>query len=472
MADNQSSPLARIPAVHRLLATPQMRKAGDTMPAAVLAAAARTVLARLRADRNARGGNGAAPDLTVLAAAAVREARRQMEPTLRPAVNATGIVLHTGLGRARLADAACQAIAGAAAAHATLEIDDETGRRGSRREHVRELLMELTGAEDAAVVNNCAGAVLLAVTVLAAGREVIVSRGELVEIGGAFRMPDIVWAGGATLIEVGTTNRTRLADYRAALSERTGLILRCHPSNFAIVGFTGTPETAELVALGREAGVPVMEDQGSGALLPPEAHGLPAGHGSLRASVAAGCDVATASGDKLLGGPQAGLLLGRAALVERFVEHPLARALRIDKLTLAGLEATLRLYRDPARALREIPTLRCLSRTLEEIGEMAERLRTGLEAALGDRFQLELVPEQSQVGGGSLPGEDLSTVCVAVRSRSGAPSADAIAKALRQHRVPVFGRIKSGAVLLDPRTIEPEEIEVVVAAAERLRADG
>ena len=405
------------------------------------------------------------PDEAAISAAAAQEAYRRMEPSLRRAINATGIVLHTGLGRARLADSARDALIEVAGAHSTLEIDMETGRRGSRQDRVRSILCEMTGAEDAAVVNNCAGAVFLAVSALAAGKEVIISRGELVEIGGAFRMPDIIRASGAVLVEVGTTNRTRLSDYRTAITDRTGLILRCYPSNFAIVGFTEAAPTAALAMLGREHGIPVMDDQGSGALLAPERFGLPVGKGSLHASVASGCDLVTASGDKLLGGPQAGIVLGRRAFVERIAAHPLSRALRVDKFTLTALEATLRLYRDPERALREIPTLRYLSRGLPELTALAETLRTGLAEALGERFIVTTLAERSQVGGGSLPGEDLPTTCVSLRAITGSPSPDEIAARLRRHTPPVFARIKSDAVLFDPRTVERDEIDIIIRAS-------
>ena len=368
-----------------------------------------------------------------------------------------------------LSAAAQRAVQEVAAAHSVLEIERETGRRGSRRDHVRGLLCELTDAEDATVVNNCAGAVFLAVTTLAAGREVLISRGELVEIGGAFRMPDIIRASGATLVEVGTTNRTRLSDYANAITERTGLILRCHPSNFAIVGFTEEVPTADLVALGREHGLPVMDDQGSGALIAPSELGIGGKKGSLKDSLAAGCDVVTASGDKLLGGPQAGLILGLREPIERIAKHPLARALRVDKLTLAALEATLRLYLAPARALAEIPTLRYLTRTEPEIRRLAQRLKQKLQTVLPpDRFLVALVPERSQVGGGSLPGEDLPTVCVALRARDSVPSPDDIAAHLRRHMPPVFARIKADAVLFDPRTLEPEELSLIAQAVSDL----
>ena len=397
------------------------------------------------------------------------EIERLSATSLKRAINATGIVLHTGLGRARLAKTAVEAVRDAAESHSLLEIDQESGKRGSRREHVRELLRELTGAEDATVVNNCAGAVFLAVTALAAGREVIISRGELVEIGGAFRMPDIIKASGATLVEVGTTNRTRISDYAEAVTDRTGLILRCSPSNFAIIGFTEETPTEDLAALGRSLGVPVMDDQGSGSILPPALLGLPESKGSLRESVSAGSDVIAASGDKLLGGPQVGLLLGSEKAISRINSHPLARALRADKLTLAALEATLRLYRDPERALREIPTLRYLRRSYAELRALAETLKLRIEALLQkDRFELKLIEGASEVGGGSLPGELLPTVCVALQSRTGSPAPDEIAKALRKNAPPIFARIKADRILFDPRTLEQAEIEEIAIAISKL----
>ncbi len=463
--ESDINPLRNLPSVQRLLAVPEVAVLGKSLPAKLLSDCVRSVLEEAR--RSLNQGNGAyleAVGEAALAQRVVEEAGRRSAPSLTSAINATGIVLHTGLGRARLAAAAVAAIAEVAAGHSPVEIERETGKRGSRRDHVRDLLCELTGAEDATVVNNCAGAVLLAVTTLAAGREVIISRGELVEIGGAFRMPDIIRASGATLVEVGATNRTRLSDYANAITERTGLILRCHPSNFAVVGFTEETPTCDLVALGRKQGIPVMDDQGNGALLSLDALGVP-GKGSLPESVAAGSDIVTASGDKLLGGPQSGLLLGSRFAIERIAQHPLARALRVDKLTLAGLEATLRLYRDPVQARVAIPTLRYLTRTLPELRRLAVRLQSRIRAVLpAERFRVTLVPERSQVGGGSLPGEDLPTVCIALRSVSSAPSADRIAAHLRRHYPPVFARISHDAVLFDPRTLEPAEFAVIADA--------
>ncbi|MCW3055664.1 MAG: L-seryl-tRNA(Sec) selenium transferase [Chthonomonadales bacterium] len=452
-----------LPSVQRLLAAPEVAVLGEKLPAALVTESVRSVLDAARQALSVRNGlRPEAPTEAILTKRVVVEANRRAAPSLTGAINATGVVLHTGLGRARLAAEAVAAIAEVAAGHSPVEIERESGKRGARRDHVRDLLCELTGAEDATVVNNCAGAVLLAVTTLAAGREVLISRGELVEIGGAFRMPDIIRASGATLVEVGATNRTRLSDYVNALSERTALILRCHPSNFALVGFTEETPTPALVELGRKHGIPVMDDQGNGAILSPATLGVP-GQGSLPESLAAGSDIVTASGDKLLGGPQAGLLLGSRVAVERMTTHPLARALRVDKLTLAGLEATLRLYRDPEQARLAIPTLRYLTRTLPELRRLAIRLKARIQTVLpAERFTVALVSERSQVGGGSLPGEDLPTVCVAVRGLALSP--DRIAAHLRRNHPPVFARIHHEAVLFDPRTLDPEEFAAITDA--------
>lgn len=461
--------LRALPAVHRLLAHRDVQAIAGQAPAALLTMTARSVLQKAR--ETLLSGARVGFDEDALAGMVTEEALRRTAPCLTSAVNATGIVLHTGLGRARLSRAASEAVREVAENHSLLEIEQETGRRGSRQEHVRGLLCELTGAQDALAVNNCAGAVFLAVTALAAGKEVLLSRGELVEIGGAFRMPDIIRASGAKLVEVGTTNRTRRRDYEEALTPQTGLILRCHPSNFALIGFTEETPTEELVALGRRHQIPVMDDQGSGALFSLAHLGVGGRTAALGESVAFECDVVTASGDKLLGGPQAGLVLGTREAVSRIAGHPLARALRIDKLTLAALEATLRLYRDPERARREIPTLRYLTRTEPELRRMANRLRLLLRRVLPEeRFVVELVREQSQVGGGSLPGENLPTVCVALRARVGRPAAEEIATLLRRNGPPIFTRIKSDAVLMDPRTLEPEELGLIAAALNPLRS--
>lgn len=466
-----SSSLRALPSVAKLLRQHELVTLAQEYSPTEVTTAVRGVLEESRTLIKA--GNGICPaELTgirQLTASAVDRVKDLARPTLVPSINATGIVLHTGLGRSRLASSAVRAIANAALSHSLLEIDSETGRRGSRQQHAAGLLRELTGADSAAVLNNCAGAVLLAIAAVAAGKEVILSRGEMVEIGGAFRMPDIIKAAGAVLVEVGTTNRTRVADYSAAITDRTGLILRCHASNFQVVGFTEEAQDAELVALGRKHGIAVMEDQGSGSMIDLAALGLSKRHGCLRHSVDAGFDLITASGDKLLGGTQAGIVLGRANLISMIMRHPLARALRIDKLNLAGLEASLRLYRDPERAIAEIPTLRYLTRSESEIRRAAIRLRAGLRKRLpSEHFEISLTAERSEIGGGSVPGDSLPTTCVAIFPTTSHISVDQIASTFRAANPAVFGRVKNGAFLMDPRTVERHEIDYIISLSPTL----
>jgi L-seryl-tRNA(Ser) seleniumtransferase len=375
------------------------------------------------------------------------------------------VVLHTGLGRAVLSRAAIEAMVAAGGAHSLLEIERESGERGSRQEHVRGLLRRLTGAEDALAVNNNAAAVLLSIAALAAGREVVIARGQLVEIGGSFRIPDVIRQSGARLVEVGATNKVRLSDYVAAMTDETALLLRVHPSNFQIVGFTEEVSLPALVQLGRERGIPVMDDLGSGALIDMTRYGLEA-EPTVQESVVAGADVVTFSGDKLLGGPQAGLVLGRRDYLDQMKRHPLMRVVRNDKVTLAALEATLRLYLDEARALREIPTLRALTATPPTLRAKAARLRR----AIGDvAAEVTLEPGISQVGGGSLPGERLPTTLVAITPQ-GLEEAE-LARRLRISSPPVFGRVQRGRLLLDPRTVADEEIPRLAVAVRAALGD-
>lgn len=454
--DNETrARLRALPAVERLAAREEL----SHLPRALAVRAARQAVDEAREALRSTTGNGEAPTPDTLAARAAEIARVTESPTLRRAVNATGVLLHTNLGRATLAPAAAKAAASVASGHASLEVDEETGGRGSRQAHVASLLRELTGAEDAFVVNNNAAATFLAVTALAAGREVILSRGQMVEIGGQFRLPDVIESAGATLVGVGTTNRTRIGDYERALTERTALLLRCHPSNYRIVGFTQEAELAELVALGRRAGVPVGDDIGSGAMVDLSAHGL---HDEPTApgSIAEGADVVWFSGDKLLGGPQAGILIGTSALIAPMKRHPLARALRPDKLTLAALEATLRAYR-AGRAWNEIPILRRIARPEGDVREAAERLAKALRGQSA-RLDIAVVSTRAEVGGGSLPGLALPSWAVSVASPD--HSAEQIARALRKLPVPVYGRIERDRLLLDLRAVDAEEEEQIVSA--------
>ena len=379
----------------------------------------------------------------------VAGARERLRPSLRRVLNATGVIVHTNLGRAPLAPAARAAVARAARGYTNLELDLAGGGRASRHDHVEGLLRELTGAEASAVVNNCAAAVLLAVSALAGpGREVIASRGQLIEIGGGFRMPEVVAQAGARLVEVGTTNRTRLADYEAALGPETGALLRAHPSNFRAVGFVEEVDVEALCGLG----VAVIDDVGSGVL----ADGLDvlAGEPSVRRSVRAGAALVAFSGDKLLGGPQAGILVGTEAAVTACRRHPLARAVRIDKLSLAALEATLALYRDPALARSALPVLAMLTVDDAELRSRADRLA----AATGG----EVIGAVARVGGGALPLLELPGPAVSLDP--GPAGADALAAALRAGDPAVVGRIEHGRVLLDPRTLAPEEVDAAATA--------
>ena len=412
-------------------------------------------------DAIGRGDPSLETDGTVIArieAIALTRLGEQFRPSLEPVINASGVIIHTNLGRAPLAESAIERVAAVARGYSTLEYDLARGSRGRRDVHAEALLCRLTKAEAAVVVNNNAAATLLILAALAAGREVIVSRGELVEIGGGFRVPDVMAQSGAVLREVGTTNKTRSADYAAAIGERTGLILRVHPSNFRIEGFTERPELAELVALGKRFDVPVAEDLGSGHLAADARHPLANAEPAVTSSVAAGVEICCFSGDKLLGGPQAGVIVGRAALVERVRRHPLMRALRVDKMTYAALEATLAEY-EAGRALTTVPVQRMLTTTADEIRVRAEALATQLEAV--DGWRAKLVPGVSAVGGGSAPGVELSTWLVAIEKPELTP--DALEERLRSLTPPVIARIEHDQVLLDLRTVLPEQDEMLAA---------
>jgi L-seryl-tRNA(Ser) seleniumtransferase len=381
--------------------------------------------------------------------AAVREALTHAErPSLRPVLNATGVVLHTNLGRAPLAAAAIAAIQHVAGAYCNLEYDVDAGARGSRYTHCVALLRELTGAEDAIVVNNCAAALVLALNTLADRRDAIISRGELIEIGGSFRIPDIMAKSGARLVEVGTTNRTHVDDYRRALGPATGALLKVHRSNFTLEGFVAEVTASELVTIARECSVPVVHDLGSGLLLSLAEYGLE-GEPTAQDGVRAGATLLTMSGDKLLGGPQAGIILGERAAISAVRANPLVRSYRVDKLTLAALEATLALYRDPPRAIREIPVLAMLTASQEAVRERA----TGLCAAFATNgATVSVVDVDASVGGGAFPAARLPSAAVAVTG-----DAERIERELRTGEPPVVARVADGRVLLDPRTILAED---------------
>ncbi len=441
-----------IPSIEQLRQRAGVRSLEARYGRDALVAALREAAATFR-DVLARGESGLqdeeqVADLIARGAEAILQSG--FEPSLRRVINATGVIVHTNLGRAPLAETARARVAELGAGYTNLEYDLARGGRGSRAVHAEQLLTRLTGAESAAVVNNNAGATLLMLAALASGREVLISRGELVEFGGGFRVPDVMVQSGAILREVGTTNRTRAADYSACISERTALLLRVHPSNFRIEGFTERPSLEAIVAVARQFQLPVVEDLGSGALLP-LVHGEPV----VADSVRAGADVVCFSGDKLLGGPQAGILVGRRHLIERIRQHPLMRALRVDKLTYAALEATLIEYA-AGRAVDTIPVARMLSITVSEIERRAHAVATRL-AARG--WGTEVIEGSSTIGGGSAPGIVVPTRLVAL-TRAG-ESAAAIEAALRLRRPPVIARIDRDRVVLDLRTVDPTEDEIL-----------
>ncbi|HEY5506059.1 MAG TPA: L-seryl-tRNA(Sec) selenium transferase, partial [Coriobacteriia bacterium] len=407
--------LRALPKTDELLKRGDLATLAATLPRAVVTDAVREAIEAVRA--RVLAGDGAAFTDDGIAADAIARARARMVPSLRPVINATGIIVHTNLGRSRLADEALRAVTDVAASYSTLEYDVESGERGSRHAHVERLICDLTGAQAAMAVNNNAAAVLLAIAALAKGKEAIVSRGQQVEIGGSFRIPDVMRQSGAKMVEVGATNKTHLADYENAITPKTGLLLKVHSSNFRVVGFTEEVGLAQLVALGATHGVPVYEDQGSGVLIDLAPYGLP-DEPTVRSSIEAGVDLVSVSGDKLLGGPQAGILAGTKSVIDRLKKHPLARALRLDKMTLAALEATLRLYLDPERALAEIPTLRMLTESPDSVEARARALADRIAAACGEALLVATEPDVSRAGGGALPLADIPTTVVTLAPRA------------------------------------------------------
>ena len=396
----------------------------------------------------------------------------QSQPHLKPVFNLTGTVLHTNLGRALIAEAAVDAANAAMRQAVTLEFDIDTGSRGERDDHVRGLLCELTGAEDATVVNNNAAAVLLVLNTLAKGKQAVVSRGELIEIGGAVRMPDIMARAGAKLVEIGTTNRTHKKDYAAALGDKTGLVLKVHTSNYRIEGFTKEVSAAEISEIARKHKVPLVNDLGSGTLVDLKRFGL-AHEPTVAEAIAEGADLVTFSGDKLLGGPQAGFIVGKKALIEKINRNPMKRALRVDKIRLAILEATLKLYRDPDRLAQRLPTFRLLARKQPEIAAVAQRLAPVVAKQLGENYSVDVIDCASQIGSGALPAETLSSAGLAILPRSPRASGrvlNALAAALRVLPMPVIGRIENQSLVLDLRCLEDEQ--AFVANLEKLAIPG
>lgn len=443
-----------LPSVDRFLQSTRGKALAQAHGRALVVAALRGELARARGEIRA-GAEGVA--LSALLGERVEAALAAGALSgLRPVLNLTGTVLHTNLGRALLADEAIAAACAAMAHPLALEFDLDDGGRGQRDDHVRELLRELTGAEDALVVNNNAGAVLLALNTFGQGREAIVSRGELIEIGGAFRMPEIMARAGTRLVEVGTTNRTHLRDYTAALGAATGLLLKVHASNYRIEGFTAEVAAPELSSLARSAGIPLLNDLGSGSLVDLSAYGLRR-EPTVREAVAEGADLVTFSGDKLLGGVQAGFIVGRRELIAALDRNPLKRALRLDKVRLAALEATLRLYRDPDRLPQRLPTLRLLARPLDGIAAQAARLGPMVDRLLQPHgYTASACDCRSQVGSGALPVDTLASAGLRIDG-AGGDAPERLSARLRALPVPVVGRIHDGALLLDLRCLDEDE---------------
>lgn len=460
--DERTRELLRlIPQVNELADQVMSAEEASHLPKQVVLDATRRVLDSARASILSGLDEAPSPaglDITAFAREVLVEARNALRPRLRKVINATGVILHTNLGRAPVSRGALEAAMEVSSGYCNLEYRLDEGERGSRQEHLESLLCSLTSAESALVVNNNAAAVLLVVAALARGREVVVSRGQLVEIGDSFRLPDIMSQGGASLVEVGTTNRTRLSDYSNAIGPETALIMKIHQSNFRIVGYTEEVPLRELVELGEQHFIPVVEDLGSGSLVGLASLGL-AGEHTAAESIAHGADLVTFSGDKLLGGPQAGIIVGSKEYVKAVREHPLARALRVDKMTVAALEATLRDYLDPDRAFSEIPALRMLSEAPEAVRLRANRLKRLLDRSKAGRFDCKVVPEVSRAGGGTLPTAEMPTFCLSLTHAT--ITCAALEERLRLGDPAVLPRVKDDRILFDLRTVSDGEVPVL-----------
>jgi len=459
-----SNVLRKLPSVNELLESPQLKRMVQRVNRNVVVLGVRTFLDNLRSEVQSTASEFHVPSPAELADRIAKWIAAEESPRLRPVINATGILLHTGLGRAPLAEDALRDIEETGRGYCSLEIDLASGERSQRMREVERLLQQLTGAEAAAVVNNNAAATLLALTALAHGREVVVSRGQLVEIGGSFRLPEVMTSAGAHLREVGTTNKTRLSDYQEAISAETAALMRVHSSNYRIVGFTEQVSLEDLVALGRRRRVPVIDDIGSGALLDLSKYGVE-GEPIAADSIKAGADLVLFSGDKLLGGPQCGIIIGRKVHVDRITGHPMMRALRVDKTVLAALAATLRLYRDPAAAEQSVPLLSLLGTPLENLKLRASRLAPQM-AAVEAIAEAEAIEDVAYLGGGSVPSQELATWCIALKPANG--SVEKLAQSLRTGTPSLFGRIKQDRLLLDLRSVAPRYDTQVVAAVEAL----
>lgn len=464
LTKEQQQALRRLPAVHLLLEHPLLAPCLERFPRQMVVEVANDILAMER-RRMLETDDPIPPDPERIAVRITETLDRLTAPRLRPVINGSGIVLHTNLGRARLSKAALRAVRDVALSYSNLEYRLHTGQRGSRHEHVEGILRRLTGAESALVVNNNAAAVLLVLRTLARGREVIISRGQMVEIGGSFRVSEIMRESGARLVEVGTTNKTRREDIEGAISEETALLLKVHTSNFKIIGFTESVSREEMVEIARKHGIPCFEDLGSGVLYDLRARGI-GEEPTVQECLRAGVDLVSFSGDKLLGGPQAGIIVGKKQWIDLLKKNQLLRALRVDKMTLAALEATLHHYLNPEEAAREIPVLRQILKEPGEIRASAERLMDRLREALGEALWMEVIPAVSEVGGGSLPGVELPSFCLSIAHPH--MPVHRMEEGLRRGNPPVIGRLSRDRLLLDLRTVEEEEHPHIVDAFRRI----
>ncbi len=464
--NNQEKLLRKLPGVDRILECIQVEQEYADTPKSVLVDAIRFVIEKKRSDILQ---TRLSDDLTIdqLMSDIRQKIATIMKPNLRRTINATGVVVHTNLGRSLLAREAIEQVLEIASNYSNLEFDIEKGRRGLRYSAVENILCEISGAESGMVVNNNAAAVLLCLETMAKGKEVIVSRGELVEIGGSFRIPDVMARSGCILKEVGTTNRTHPGDYEEAINENTGLLLKVHTSNYTITGFTADVSLPEMVKIGKKHSLPVMEDLGSGTFIDFSRYGLTR-EPTVQDSVRAGMDIVTFSGDKLLGGPQAGIIVGKKEIIEKIRKNPLTRALRIDKLTLAALEGTLRLYRDPRNAVQCIPTLRMITDSYEQVRQKADQLAGVLEELHDSRLVLSLKTISSKTGGGALPILNIPSAGVGIRIQD--MTADSIEKAMRAHDPAIIGRIEEDLYILDLRTVQDDEFSIIVDALKNILA--
>ncbi len=457
---NKNQILSNIPSVDELMKGRDIERLVSVYPRTAVVEGIREYLDNYRkliltSEEEGDSGKKDGPDIVK---GIVEKVNRMMRSNLVKVVNATGVVLHTNLGRAPLAKPVVNTISDVALGYSNLEMDLESGERGSRYSHVEELICRLTGAQGAMVVNNNAAAVMLVLSTMAKGREVVVSRGQLVEIGGSFRVPDVMEQSGAILVEAGTTNKTHISDYERAANENTAVLMKVHTSNYRILGFTSETESEELVALGRKLKLPVIEDLGSGMLMDLTEYGLP-WEPTVQQAIKAGMDAVTFSGDKMLGGPQMGIIAGSRKYIDMMKKNPLTRAIRVDKLTLAALEGTLRLYLDKELALREIPVLRMLTFSIDELGKRARRLSMKLRKDLKDMAEISIADEFSEVGGGSMPLHKMPTRAVTIKPYN--VSLNELEGKLREYKIPLVARVYRERLILDVRTIMEDEYKTV-----------